>query len=177
MISAVKLKNITRVQGKSIVKIMAANLCLIVSAQIMVPALPVPCTLQTAVLLIMAWFLTPAEAMGAVALYLWEAFSGLPVLSGWAGGPLAMMGATAGYLWAFVPVVALLAWGAKRCHLMQYAGFMLMAVLAILLSGTAYLAGFVGWQHAWQWGFAPFVLVECAKVAACMALLWPYRYR
>ena len=70
-------------------------------AQIIVPTVPVPFTLQTFFVLLSGALLGPRKGAAAQMSYLAMGASGLPVFAGFAGGFPYLLGPTGGYLIAF----------------------------------------------------------------------------
>ncbi len=75
---------------------------IVVSTQFTIPFGPVPLTLQTVVLQILAWVFPAHQATRAVALYLVLGLVGFPVFSGGGGGMGHFVGPTGGYLIGFL---------------------------------------------------------------------------
>lgn len=146
-------------------------------AQVAVPMVPVPMTLQTFAVLLAGAALGGGWGAAAVLLYLAMAAIGLPVLSDGGSGLGRFAGPTAGYLLAF-PVAALAAGEIVRRPAFRgpVAGgaVMLAAHLFILAAGTLWLAGSLGAPGAVAVGFTPFLVgaaVKSVAVVACAALL------
>lgn len=99
-------------QVKSISRIAIAVALLIVVSVVVPPIplflLPVPVTLQTAMVLLIGLLLSPNEAGFAVLLYLILGTLGLPVFAGGTGGIAIVLGPTGGFLLA-MPIAALTA--------------------------------------------------------------------
>ncbi|MDT8323594.1 MAG: biotin transporter BioY [Bacteroidota bacterium] len=72
-----------------------------VGAQIVLPTIPVPFTLQTFFVLLSGALLGPRKGAAAQMSYLAMGATGLPVFAGFAGGFPYMLGPTGGYLLAF----------------------------------------------------------------------------
>ncbi|VAW21335.1 Substrate-specific component BioY of biotin ECF transporter [hydrothermal vent metagenome] len=156
----------------------AGSIVLWVSAKTQVPFYPVPMTLQTLALLVIAATYGFRLSMVTVLLYLAEGAFGLPVFSATPErgiGLLYMAGPTAGYLVGFVVATGLVGWfadrGANRSSLRLFF-VMLAAALSVLAIGGAYLSIIVGAQSAWTFGVMPFLLGDLVKVAIA-ALLVP----
>lgn len=75
---------------------------IVVSTQFIIPLGPVPLTLQTVVLQVLAWVFPPHQATRSVALYLVLGLVGFPVFSGGGGGLGHFAGPTGGYLLGFL---------------------------------------------------------------------------
>lgn len=146
-------------------------------AQVAVPMVPVPMTLQTFAVLLAAAALGGGWGAASVLLYLAMGAFGLPVLSDGGSGLARFTGPTAGYLYAF-PVAALVAGeiGRRPAFRKPLAGLALMlaAHLFILAAGTLWLAANLGASDAVAAGFAPFLTgaaVKSAAVVVCAAAL------
>jgi len=151
-----------------------ANLLLVASAWVKLPMWPVPMTMQTFAVLLIAATCGARLGAAAVAAYLIEAVLGLPVLAG--GTPLLLLGPTAGYLPGFLFAAAAVGLAADRGWTRRA-----LPLLAALLVGEAliYLPGLAWLQAAFLHdapaalaaGLLPFLLGEAAKLALAMAVI------
>lgn len=144
------------------------------AAQVSVPMVPVPMTLQSLAVVLAGGVLGPWRGVAAMGLYLAAAAVGLPVLSDGRSGLEALTGPTAGYLVGFV----LAAWGSgeagRRGWLKRpVAGIAILSAahLLILLPGMAWLARDLGWTDALAGGFTPFLPGAVVKSAAAWLIL------
>lgn len=150
----------------------AAVAVMAASAQVSIPWVPVPFTLQT--LAVLATGLALGSRLGAAsaAAYVVAGAAGLPVFS---AGTAGLSGPTAGYLLGFI----LAAWimgraaekGADRKAL-PLLGALALAHLAIYIPGTLWLSGFMKGDsaHAFSVGVLPFLAGDAIKAAAaCFA--------
>lgn len=88
---------------RSLVYTTIAVALLIVLSQITIPIGPVPFTLQTLAVGLVATFYRPKEATLAVTLYILLAAIGLPVLAHFSGGIVSLTSSpTAGFVWGFL---------------------------------------------------------------------------
>ena len=140
------------------------------SAQVVLPAWPVPATLQSLAVLLLGALGGARLGTAAVALYLLEGALGLPVFAGGAAGPAALAGPTGGYLLGFLPA-AWLAGRAGRGPLWRQGAVLLAAHLLLFAPGVAWLAGFVGWERAFAAGFVVFLPATLVKTALALAVL------
>ncbi len=172
-----------RVSSADIAKVIAGSLAMAIGAQVTIPLTPVPVTLQTLALLLVAWFLGPQRGAAAITIYLIEGAFGLPVFSHFSSGWICLLGLRGGYLWSFIPAAFLAGWlyssvRSKGMTAIFCAGCTsLMLVLAL---GWFQLMFFIGPKMAWSTGVVPFYGVEIAKalVAALVAarcVLWQRR--
>ncbi len=157
----------------------AGSALVAICAQIQVPFIPVPMTMQTfAVLLVgtaYGWRLGGAT----LALYLAEGAAGIPVFAGGAAGPAVLFGGTGGYLLGFVLAAALCGALAERGwdrHVVRTAIAMFFANVVIYVPGLLWLGNVYGWDKPiLEWGLTPFILGDLTKLAlaACaLPLAW-----
>jgi biotin transport system substrate-specific component len=156
----------------------AGSLFVALCAQIQVPLMPVPITMQTfAVLAIGAAF---GSQLGAATLilYIAEGAAGLPFFAGSSSGPVVLAGPTGGYLLGFVLAAAAVGWlaerGADRTILKMFAT-MLIGASIVYVPGLPWLASFVGFDRVLQLGLFPFVFGDVLKAllaAVVFRALW-----
>ena len=164
--------------------VLAGSAFIAVAAQISVPMLPVPMTLQTLAIL-MVGFVYGAR-LGALTLvaYLAEGAMGLPVFANGMNG-LAFAGPTAGFLLGFVAMAWAAGFAAERGLARGVVGTALSALLisavlyvpglawpALVAGGFGFEAGWVAQDAGfyWTWFVAPFLLGDAVK-AVIAALL------
>jgi biotin transport system substrate-specific component len=160
---------------------LAGSLLLTLSAKLQIPFWPIPMTMQTYVVLVLAmaygWRLGGATML----LYLAEGALGLPVFAGTPEkgiGLAYMMGPTGGYLAGFV--LATLVTGKLAEHgwdrdWLRTGATMLLGHAVVFAAGVACLATLVGYQNALALGFTPFIAATLAKTAlglVTMPLAW-----
>ena len=138
------------------------------SAQVSIPAWPVPATLQSLAVLLLGAFGGSRLGVAAVAAYLLEGALGLPVFAGGNAGPAALMGPTAGYLIGFLPAAWLA--GYARGSLLRQSAVLLAAHLVLFVPGVLWLASFVG-ARALEAGFLAFLPATLVKTGLAVALL------
>ena len=147
-----------------------------ISAKLKVPFLPVPVTLQTLAVPMIAAVYGLRLGLATVLLYFAEAAVGLPVLTN-GGGLIQFVGPTAGYLLGFVVVTIAVGWFADRYGTHRVAplfAVMLGANVILFTLGFAWLAwgmplpdgsSGIGTAKAFAGGVAPFVVYDLVKVA------------
>ena len=151
--------------AKQMLVVLGGSALVAVAAQISVPFIPVPMTLQTLAVLLVG--LTCGARLGALALiaYLIEGAVGLPVFAGFRNG-VAFAGPTAGFLIGFV-MMAFLAGlvvdlGVRR--------FLPLALAMIAISALLYVPG-VAWAMLADAAFG----IDAAKWGAdSFAMIWQY---
>jgi len=135
------------------------------AAQISVPMIPVPMTLQTLAILIVG--LSFGARMGALTLvaYLGEGAMGLPVFANGSNG-IAFFGPTAGFLVGFVGMAWLVGFAADK----GVKGLVPTAAVTLLASALLYVPGV-----AWAMALADIVGLDTAKWGAdSFAMIWQY---
>ena len=150
--------------------ILTGTLLLTISATVQVPFWPVPMTMQTFVVLVIAMACGPVIGGSVVLAYLAEGALGLPVFAGTPErgiGLAYMMGPTGGYLLGMlVAAVAcgqLAARGWDRSVWMTMLA-MLIGTVIIMAFGYAWLAVSIGPYKAWAFGVVPFLLSGVVKI-------------
>ncbi|MCD7060469.1 biotin transporter BioY [Pelagibacterium xiamenense] len=158
-----------------IAAVIAGTLVLTLSSYISVPMYPVPVTMQTyAILMVAALY---GWRLGALTVLAWlgQAALGMPVLAGGSGGLPAFAGPTAGYIFSWPLITAFVGWLAERGWngrrpVLAFAA-MVAAGTFCLAMGTAWLAGFIGVDKAIEVGFLPFIPGDVLKAALGAATL------
>ena len=154
---------------------LAGSAFMAASAQVAVPMVPVPITLQTLAIPLIVLVLGRNLAVAAVLAYLAEGASGLPVFSGGASLP-ALAGHTAGYLWTYplaaFAVGALLDRGLDRSYVGRWIA--IFGGTAVVFVGGVWwlMAGFhLSFGAAMAGGVLPFIIGDILKctIAAGMS--------
>lgn len=145
-----------------------------IAAQIQVPMYPVPMTLQTFAVLLIAAALGPARAVSAMGLYLAMGAAGLPVFA--AAKSLTAVMPTAGYLVGFIFAGLIVGYLATRGFSSSPARVALsfsVGSLVIYLFGAGWLVVGVGLTlpQALAAGVAPFLIGDAVKAVAAAMLL------
>jgi biotin transport system substrate-specific component len=161
-----------------------ASLVIALCARVTIPLpfTPVPLTLQNFGVLVVGLLLGSRRGFAALALYLVEGASGLPVFSpAGPGGIAQIIGPTGGFLMAY-PLVAFTAGWIYEHTSRRFAG----AALAGVAAECVLFAGGLGWLFALthsvslaiKWGLYWFVFAEVIKIAmaAGVAERWNRRF-
>ncbi|GAB4386868.1 biotin transporter BioY [Albidovulum sp.] len=141
------------------------SLFIALAAQVTVPMIPVPVTLQTLAVLIVGF--AYGSRMGALTLlaYLGEGAMGLPVFANFGNGA-AFFGPTAGFLLGFV----LMAWLAGLAADRGLRGPVGLALVAIAASALLYLPGIL-----WAMSLAELAGIDTARWGAdSLGSVWTY---
>ena len=143
--------------------VVAAVALLTASAKIQIPLWPVPITMQTYVVLVIAMGYGPRLGLTSICTYIALGAAGMPVFAGTPEkgiGLAYLVGPTGGYLAGFVAAAAVCGWLARRGW-DRSAGRCVLAALVghalILAFGVAWLAVAIGWERAFAAGVTPFL--------------------
>lgn len=160
-----------------VLRVAAGTIALIASANVEVPLVPVPFTLQVFALCYVVLALRPREAVASAASYVAIGALGAPVFSGHMGGIVRLAGPTGGFILGFVLAAAvgsLVLGRASRTRLpwVASAAASLVAMVAVVyLCGWAQLmvVAHLTPAAAFAAGVAPFVALDIMKVgiASC----------
>lgn len=152
--------------------VLAGSWLLAASSWAEVPMVPVPMTLQTYALLVIAGLSGPRLALEIVFVWLAQAAMGLPLLADGASGLAPFVGPTAGYLAGFLVAAGLVGWLAARPGGRGWRSLTLSFLAAhalILLLGFAWLAVGLGARAAFAGGVAPFLAGALLKTILAVA--------
>ena len=157
---------------------LAGTVLITLSAKINIPFFPVPMTMQTFAILVLAMAYGPRLGAATLALYIAEGAVGLPVFAGTPEkgiGLAYLMGPTGGYILGFLAAAMLVGWLAERGFdrsPAKAAIAMLAGNVVIYVPGLLWLGTVVGWDKpVLAWGLYPFVLGDLFKIALGAALL------
>ncbi len=176
--SVMQINLVDRVIPKSLVNnillVTGGALLTAVSAQIQIPMYPVPMTLQTFAVLLIAAAMGPVRAISSMGLYIAMGAAGLPVFAG--AKALGAVLPTAGYLFGFMVaglVVGLLASAGFVKKPIGVALSFALGSLIIYAFGTGWLMLGLGLslEQALAGGVIPFLIGDAVKALAAAALL------
>lgn len=173
------LKTVVSHRLFSLLQISVGSIFLGLMAQVAIPLpfTPVPFSLQTLAVLLLAISLGSRKAPGAVLMYLMQAILGLPVLAGGVSNPLWLAGPKAGYLVGFVIasyLIAKLLERQKNSSFIRTCAILSLGEGFILLLGSLWLGAFVEWKNAFLMGLYPFLpgaLIKVILAAAAYPLI------
>lgn len=150
--------------------VLGGSALIALGAQISVPMLPVPMTLQTLAVVLVGLTAGARLGAGAVLAYLVEGAMGLPVFAGGVGGAAFLIGPTAGFLWGFVALAFAAGWlvenGLARGLFGTFAGVALISA-ALYVPGVLWLTAAtpLDLQGAINAGMVPFLAGDAVKAA------------
>jgi biotin transport system substrate-specific component len=144
------------------------------AAQVTVPMVPVPMTLQTLAVLLVGAAYGARLGAATLALYALEGTIGLPVFAGFAGGPAVLVGPTGGYILGFILAAGLVGYLAERGWAARPVPMMLASLLGaavLYVPGLLWLAQFTGAETVLAAGFWPFLPGDIVKaILAALAV-------
>ncbi|MFG0257130.1 MAG: biotin transporter BioY [Phycisphaerales bacterium JB043] len=155
--------------------VVGGTLLITLGAQARIPLYPVPITLQTLAVFLVAGALGLRLGVSATALYLVLGLAGLPVFSG-ATSWLTMQNFTLGYLIGFIPAAALMGVASDKGLLHKQSSRLVALIYAtaiVFIPGVLWLS-FVTlgtFEYALEAGLFPFIPGAIVKIIAAAIML------
>jgi len=132
-------------------------------SQIAIPLKPVPISLQTVGVMLIALTYNMSEGMCVIVAYVLAGAIGLPVFANFESG---LGGPTSGYLFGFIATVYCMNKFKDRFGLQSFvsiAGACFIGTIITLFLGVAWLGVFVGFSGAITYGLMPFIIPGIVK--------------
>lgn len=133
-------------------------------ANIEVPMIPVPMTMQSLAVLVIGSAMSFRMASLAVSAYLVQGAAGLPVFAGGAGGIHHLAGPTGGYLFGFLAAASVMSYlngrmsGRGCLHgNLKLTGLLFTGTFILFACGLAWLSMYTGFEKALTAGLYPFI--------------------
>lgn len=158
--------------------VVLGTLFITLCSKISVPVWPVPVTLQTLSIALIAAAFGWRIGTATVLLYIIEGLSGLPVFAGAGAGPAYIFGPTGGFILGWLPMAAIIGRAADRGlsrHVLLLMATMLLADALDFVLGFAWLVAFLGnakgvgpaavMGSAFAGAIQPFVVWDILKMA------------
>lgn len=145
-----------------------------IGAKIQIPFWPVPMTLHTFAIFLLAALLGPRLGTAAMLTYLCAGAMGLPVFSGSPErgiGLAYMAGPTGGYLLGYLVASGLVGWLAAGRGWLGRVIVMLAGLGVVYAAGLAWLAVYVPASKLLAAGLTPFLLGDLVKVALAATIV------
>ncbi|MEM6456644.1 MAG: biotin transporter BioY [Acidobacteriota bacterium] len=145
-------------------------------AQVSVPMVPVPMSLQTLFVLLAGFVLGPVDGALAAVVYLAAGALGLPVFAGGSAGFATLLGPTGGFLVSFVAMAAAAGLAVRgRPRALTWKAGLIVGGAASLLAfvvGVPWLkiAAEIPWTRAFEVGMLPFLPGAVVKLLLAVAL-------
>lgn len=150
-----------------------------VSAYMIIP-LPFslsPLALQTMIVNLVAFLLTPKQAFITMFVYILIGLIGVPVFTGGTAGPAKMFGPTGGYIWGFMIAAALIAWLKGRTYsFKRYAAVGICVGIPVIYVFGALQLKFLtqmNWEAVLLTGVLPFIPMDIVKCLAAAVIARP----
>ena len=160
------------------VAVIAGALLVAAGAQISIPMVPVPATLQTLAICLLGLALGPWRAALALTAYLALVLADLPVLSSLqqVGGSQFVRFPSAGYVVGFIPAAAFIGWfGGLDVRAGRIFAACILGHAIILACGVGVLAAWIGINDAFTKGVLPFIPGMIVKSAVATGLVYAWR--
>lgn len=156
--------------------VLAGSCFLAVLSQLVIPLpmTPVPMTLQTLGVFLLAGVLGSQRATYSVLTYLIQGTCGLPVFAGGVSNPLWFLEPKAGFLASFVIaafIIGKLIEKRRAANSLYLLGVLALGQLVIFFIGMSWLALYVGIPKAVAFGILPFLSGAGVKICAATLLL------
>lgn len=148
------------------------SLLVAAAAQVNVPMVPVPMTLQSLAVLVIGAAYGSRLGAATLALYALEGAIGLPVFAEFKSG---VMLASFGYVLGFIAAAFVVGYLAERGwdkSIPKMFAAMLIGAAVLYVPGLIWLSAWIGWEKAIQFGLMPFIFGDIVK-AAVAALGFP----
>lgn len=156
-----------------VIKVMMGVIALFAGAQITIPTQPVPVSMQTVVVSIIAFTYSPQLSFATVLTYLTAGIVGLPMFTKLSSGLYFLLGTTGGYLIGMLlaaPVMGILKskfskefTGTYSRHLSIFCTCLIGHIIIYFL-GVSWLATIIGIKQATYSGFIIFIPTGLVKI-------------
>ncbi|WP_127107923.1 biotin transporter BioY [Pararhodobacter zhoushanensis] len=162
--------------------VVSGTVLLALSARVQVPMWPVPMSMQSLAVLMLAMTLGARLSVATVAAYVVQGAVGMPVFASGAGLAY-LVGPTGGYIIGFVALAAVTGWLSDRGWTRSFLPALTAALVgsAVLYAcGATWLAASIGFDRAVELGVLPFLpgdLVKAALSALAVSAAWAARRR
>lgn len=148
----------------------AALICVFAPLSIPLPGNPVPVTLATFALYLVAACAGTARSVTATAVYLCLGAAGIPVFSGFRGGVGILAGPTGGYLAGYLLLVLITAFAADRFETKPWAwpAGMILGTIVLYAFGTVWFMIYTknSFSASLSMCVVPFLIGDAAKIIA-----------
>ena len=146
--------------------VVTSSLLLFLSSRLSVDIGPVPVTMQSLAVILLALVIGPKRAVAAATLYFIECWA----IPGFSTRPMTMTG---GYVLGFVAAAAVAGHLYQLGHGRSWMKALVASTaanLVIFAIGLPWLALSVGAANAWEFGGKPFIVAELVKIVCGVAL-------
>jgi biotin transport system substrate-specific component len=143
-------------------------------AQVSIPLHPVPISLQTVGVMLLALTYSKINALRSLLLYIGLGALGLPVFAGFHSGISVVLGTSGGYILGFVVCIYVMNLVKDFFKADSWVGIFincLVGTVVIYTFGLIWLSLYVGFEKAIQVGLLPFILPGIIKATLLTTLL------
>lgn len=151
-----------------------------VMANIQIPLWPVPITMQTFGIFLVAFFFGSRKGLVAIAAYVIAGLLGFGVFAGYKSGLKVILGASGGYIIGFLLMVLIIGWMIEKGYGRTRKSVLLCMLIGEIILYVFGLAGLWFWLgteatilKTLQFGLFPFIIGDILKALTAVAL-FPY---
>ncbi len=153
-----------------------------IMANIRIPLWPVPITMQTFGVFVIAFFFGSRKGLLSILAYILAGIVGFGVFAGYKSGITAILGPTGGYLIGFLGAAFIVGYMIEKGYGRTKSSVLLCMVIGNLI---IYLFGIIGlklyfvdftWLKILSVGLIPFLIGDAIKIAGAIAL-FPYLWK
>lgn len=151
------------------------------TAQVVIPLVPVPITGQTFGVLLISALLGRKRSVRSIIAYLAQGSVGFPFFAGATSGIAKLLGPTGGYLFGFFLAAYIVGWLSEKGwdrRFISTIGSMIIGNLIIYICGLTWLSYFIGLNAGLSAGLYPFIFGDILKIllaAFILPYLWSWR--
>lgn len=153
-----------------------------VMANIRIPLWPVPITMQTFGVFVIAFFFGSRKGLLSILAYILAGIVGFGVFAGYKSGMTAILGPTGGYILGFLAAAFIVGYMIEKGYGRTKSSVLLCMIIGNLI---IYLFGIIGlrlyfadftWLKILSVGLIPFLIGDAIKIAGAVAL-FPYLWK
>lgn len=161
-------------QTSLVFKAIMGALLIFFSAQISIPLDPVPITLQSFAVSLIALTHTPRQTLASIGLYLVAGLVGLPVFAHFTGGPAVFLSGRGGFLIGFLVAGGVTSWIASQTFkplALRLSAALMAGLVSLYACGIVGLLPFFSFEQAINVGLLPFIMPGLVKSALLVGAL------